>query len=41
MSAHRILVVDDNELNVQLAAFVLDQAGFEVQGSADALQARD
>jgi len=34
------LVVDDNEQNLELASFLLEEAGFEVLKAADAEQAR-
>jgi two-component system, cell cycle response regulator DivK len=34
--AARVLIVDDNELNFELAAFVLQAAGFEVDGATQA-----
>jgi two-component system cell cycle response regulator DivK len=39
LSAVRALVVDDNALNCELATFVLEAAGFVVEGVADAAQA--
>ncbi len=39
MTATRVLIVDDNALNIELAAFVLDQAGFQVASAADAIEA--
>jgi CheY-like chemotaxis protein len=39
MSAPRILVVDDNLLNVELAVYLLQTAGFEVQSQADSTAA--
>jgi two-component system cell cycle response regulator DivK len=39
MTATRVLIVDDNALNVELAAFVLDQGGFQVTSAADAVEA--
>jgi CheY-like chemotaxis protein len=35
----RVLVVDDNELNLELARFALADAGFEVASALDAAQA--
>jgi CheY-like chemotaxis protein len=35
VSAARILVVDDNEMNVEMAAFLLTQAGMEVASALD------
>ena len=35
MPAPRVLVVDDNAMNLELAVFVLDQAGLVVAGVAD------
>ncbi len=40
MRPDRVLVIDDNAINVELAAFVLEAAGFEVGVAADAAQAR-
>lgn len=37
----RVLIVDDNELNVELARFVLTQAGIQVAAVLDANQALD
>jgi CheY-like chemotaxis protein len=34
----RILIVDDNDMNVQLAAFILSEADCEVESAADAGQ---
>ena|SRR5450631_2319554 len=39
MTAARVLIVDDNALNVQLASFVLTQAAFETESAADAQEA--
>jgi CheY-like chemotaxis protein len=39
MSAVRVLVVDDNALNVRLACFVLDSAGMLVESAACAAEA--
>ena len=36
MTGPRVLVVDDNALNVELVAFVLGAGGFEVDSAADA-----
>jgi CheY-like chemotaxis protein len=35
----RVLIVDDNDLNIQLAAFVLAEGGMEVESAAGASQA--
>jgi CheY-like chemotaxis protein len=35
MTAQRILVIDDNELNLELASFVLRAAGFDVDIATD------
>lgn len=35
-----ILVVEDNEQNMELVAFLLEEAGFAVLGARDALSAR-
>jgi CheY-like chemotaxis protein len=39
MSAPRILIVDDNELNVELAGFLLMQAGMAVASALDGRRA--
>ena len=39
MAAPRVLVVDDNTLNVELVQFVLGSSGFDVQVASDAEQA--
>jgi CheY-like chemotaxis protein len=39
MSAPRVLIVDDNEMNVELGRYVLEAAGFEVDEATDAGQA--
>ena len=39
MTAHRVLVVDDNEMNVELAKFVLETDGFAVESAVDAIEA--
>jgi CheY-like chemotaxis protein len=39
MSASRILVVDDNLLNVELAVYLLKSAGFVVESQADSTAA--
>lgn len=39
MTSMRVLIVDDNVLNVELAAFLLDQAGVKVESALDALEA--
>ena len=36
MSRGRVLIVDDNGMNVELATFVLSEDGFEVDGAHDA-----
>lgn len=36
----RLLVVEDNEVNLELAAFLLEEAGFEVQAARDVDEAR-
>ena len=38
-SALRILVVDDNPLNIELASFVLEADGMSVESAGDAMQA--
>jgi two-component system cell cycle response regulator DivK len=40
MTAPRVLIVDDNALNVELAAFVLEEAGFAVDVAPDATTLR-
>ena len=39
MNGHRVLIVDDNAMNVTIAQVVLNAAGFEVQSAADAHEA--
>jgi two-component system cell cycle response regulator DivK len=39
MTAARILVVDDNPINIELATHVLEQDGFVVAGAEDAVAA--
>ena len=39
MSAPRVLIVDDNAMNVTLAHFVLSADGFEVESATDAQEA--
>ena len=39
MSEPRVLIVDDNAMNVELVMFVLSAATFEVESAADASQA--
>lgn len=39
MKASRVLIVDDNAMNVTLASFVLCADGFEVESAADAREA--
>ena len=39
MTAARILVVDDNPINIELATHVLEREGFVVQGASDAIAA--
>jgi two-component system, cell cycle response regulator DivK len=39
MTQARILVVDDNPINIELATHVLDQEGFIVAGAEDAVAA--
>lgn len=41
MSHERVLVVDDNPINLKLVRVVLDAAGFDVTTAADAVEARD
>ena len=38
MTPHRVLIIDDNDLNVQLATFVLSHAAFAVESAADSTQ---
>lgn len=40
MRTERVLLVEDNEANLELAAFLLEEAGFDVQVARDATQAR-
>jgi two-component system cell cycle response regulator DivK len=40
VSAPKVLIVDDNELNIALAQVVLDGDGFVVESALDAEQAR-
>jgi two-component system cell cycle response regulator DivK len=40
LSARKVLIVDDNALNIELAAFVLEAAGFAVDVATDATQVR-
>jgi len=40
MNAPRVLVVDDNALNTELATFVLEEAGFVVASTAAAADVR-
>jgi two-component system cell cycle response regulator DivK len=40
MAADRVLVIDDNALNAELAVYVLETAGFEVASASDARQAQ-
>jgi CheY-like chemotaxis protein len=39
MSGPRVMIVDDNLLNIELVSFVLGEAGFEVVAARDAEQA--
>ena len=39
MSAPRVMVVDDNALNIELVSFVLGADGFEIAAALDAEQA--
>jgi two-component system, cell cycle response regulator DivK len=39
MDAPRVMVVDDNALNIELVSFVLEADGFEVASALDARQA--
>lgn len=39
MSLTRVLIVDDNEMFIEMAKFVLAAAGYEVDGSSDAAAA--
>ena len=39
MSAPRVLIVDDNAMNVELLSFVLDDEVFVVESASDATQA--
>ena len=40
MPARTVLVVEDNEQNMELATYLLEEAGFEVRRATDADQAR-
>jgi two-component system, cell cycle response regulator DivK len=40
MSAARVLIVDDNPMNVELASFVLVEGGFTVAVAVDAVEAQ-
>jgi two-component system cell cycle response regulator DivK len=40
LAGRRVLIVDDNALNIELAAFVLEAAGFIVDVAMDATQVR-
>ena len=37
MKAPRVLVIDDNDMNIQLATFVLKRAAFDVESAANAM----
>ncbi len=39
MTAPRVLIVDDNELNLELASFLLNAGGFEVAVAQEAVSA--
>ena len=39
MSALRVLVVDDNEMNVELLSFVLEGEAFVIESAANAIEA--
>jgi two-component system cell cycle response regulator DivK len=39
VAGERVLVIDDNALNAELAVYVLEAAGFEVAAAADAQEA--
>jgi len=39
VTAHRVLIVDDNAMNVTLARAVLGADGFEIESAADAREA--
>ena len=39
MTEARVLVVDDNPINIELATHVLEQEGFVVAGAGDAVEA--
>jgi CheY-like chemotaxis protein len=41
LAAMRVMIVDDNPLNIELASFVLEADGFTVDAAADAAQALD
>ncbi len=40
MSGSTVLVVEDNELNLELVEYLLEEAGFEIRRAMDADQAR-
>jgi CheY-like chemotaxis protein len=40
MTDQRILIVDDNPINIELATHVLEHEGFVVQGACDAVSAQ-
>jgi two-component system cell cycle response regulator DivK len=39
MKTPRVLIVDDNDLNIQLTTFILDHAAFCVESAADVIDA--
>lgn len=39
MGATRVIIVDDNEINIDLARYLLEEASFEVEGLTDASRA--
>ena len=40
MNARRVLIIDDNDMNIQLVSVVLNAGGFVVEGAVDAVHAR-
>ena len=39
MNSARVLIVDDNPINIELATYVLERDGFVVEGAGDAVSA--
>jgi two-component system, cell cycle response regulator DivK len=40
MSAPRVLIVDDNAMNIEIAGTLLEAEGFDVDSAADAIEAQ-